>query len=211
MGPPSPDRPLLLPGESHLTAPEARGFSGIDTWVFDLDNTLYPRDCNLFAQIDVKMKAFIGQLLDVDVEEAHRIQKQYFRSHGTTLRGLMDNHGLAPEEFLDYVHDIDVSPVPPNPALDDVLHRIEGRKVIYRIALAVFKIMEKRLVEGDMQDMFEIIKDFKSQDVDTQALLKVANNFTFAKELMTKYENEFTDEKIKKPDWAEPFKPVTGK
>ena len=102
-----------------------------DVWVFDLDNTLYPRDCNLFAQIDVKMKAFIGQLLDVDVEEAHRIQKQYFRSHGTTLRGLMDNHGLAPEEFLDYVHDIDVTPVPPNPALDDVLHRIEGRKVIF--------------------------------------------------------------------------------
>ena len=102
-----------------------------DVWVFDLDNTLYPRDCNLFAQIDVKMKAFISELLNVDVEEAHRIQKQYFRTHGTTLRGLMENHGLAPEEFLDYVHDIDVSPVPPNPALDDVLHRIDGRKVIF--------------------------------------------------------------------------------
>ena len=102
-----------------------------DVWVFDLDNTLYPRDCNLFAQIDVKMKAFISELLNVDVEEAHRIQKQYFQTHGTTLRGLMENHGLAPEEFLDYVHDIDVSPVPPNPALDDVLHRIDGRKVIF--------------------------------------------------------------------------------
>ena len=93
-----------------------------DVWVFDLDNTLYPRDCDLFAQIDVKMKSFISELLSVDVEEAHRIQKEYFRTHGTTLRGLMDNHGLAPSEFLDYVHDIDVSPVPPNPALDDVLH-----------------------------------------------------------------------------------------
>jgi len=102
-----------------------------DVWVFDLDNTLYPRDCNLFAQIDVKMKSFIGELLDVDIEEAHRIQKEYFRTHGTTLRGLMDNHGLAPTEFLDYVHDIDVSPVPPNPALDDVLHRLPGRKIIY--------------------------------------------------------------------------------
>ena len=102
-----------------------------DVWVFDLDNTLYPRDCNLFAQIDVKMKAFISELLNVDLEEAHRIQKQYFRTNGTTLRGLMENHGLAPEEFLDYVHDIDVSPVPPNPALDDVLHRIDGRKVIF--------------------------------------------------------------------------------
>jgi len=100
-------------------------------WIFDLDNTLYPRDCNLFAQIDVKMKAFIGNLLGVDVQEAHRIQKQYFRTHGTTLRGLMDNHGLAPEEFLDYVHDIDVTPVPPNPALNDVLHQIDGRKLIF--------------------------------------------------------------------------------
>lgn len=102
-----------------------------DVWVFDLDNTLYPRDCNLFAQIDVKMKNFIGAFLDVDAEESHRIQKQYFRSHGTTLRGLMDNHGLEPKEFLDYVHDIDVSPVAPDPALDNVLHRIEGRKVIF--------------------------------------------------------------------------------
>jgi putative hydrolase of the HAD superfamily len=79
----------------------------------------------------VKMKSFIGELLDVDIAEAHRIQKEYFRTHGTTLRGLMDNHGLAPTEFLDYVHDIDVSPVPPNPALDDVLHRLPGRKIIY--------------------------------------------------------------------------------
>jgi len=102
-----------------------------DVWVFDLDNTLYPRDCNLFAQIDVKMKAFISELLNVNVEEAHRIQKQYFRTYGTTLRGLMDNHGLTPEKFLDYVHDIDVSPVPPNPALNNVLHRIDGRKVIF--------------------------------------------------------------------------------
>ena len=65
---------------------------------------------------------------------------------------------------------------------------IEGRKVIYRIALAVFKMMEKRLVEGELADMFEIIKDFKSQNVDTVALLKVANNFTFGKDVMHKYE-----------------------
>ena len=54
-----------------------------DVWVFDLDNTLYPRDCDLFAQIDVKMKSFISELLRFDVGEAHRIQKEYFRTHGT--------------------------------------------------------------------------------------------------------------------------------
>ena len=66
-----------------------------DVWVFDLDNTLYPRDCDLFAQIDVKMKAFVSNLLDIDPADAYRVQKQYFREHGSTLRGLMDNHGLA--------------------------------------------------------------------------------------------------------------------
>jgi 3-hydroxyisobutyrate dehydrogenase-like beta-hydroxyacid dehydrogenase len=70
---------------------------------------------------------------------------------------------------------------------------IEGRKVIYRIALAVFKIMEDKLINGDMQDMFECIKSYKSQGVETEALLKVANNFTFSKELMRKYETEFED------------------
>ena len=102
-----------------------------DCWVFDLDNTLYPRSCDLFSQIDIKMKTFIAELLGVDVEEARRIQKQYFRTHGTTLRGLMDNHGLAPSAFLDYVHDIDVTPVPPNPALDVALGRLPGRKIIF--------------------------------------------------------------------------------
>ena len=102
-----------------------------DVWVFDLDNTLYPRDCDLFAQIDVKMKAFVSNLLGIDPADAYKVQKQYFREHGSTLRGLMDNHGLAPQEFLDFVHDIDVTPVPPNPALDDVLHQLEGRKIVF--------------------------------------------------------------------------------
>jgi len=102
-----------------------------DVWVFDLDNTLYPRDCDLFRQIDVRMKSFIAELLGIDTDAAHRIQKQYFRTHGTTLRGLMDHHGLAPEAFLDYVHDIDVTPVPPNPALDAALGRLPGRKIIF--------------------------------------------------------------------------------
>lgn len=130
-----------------------------EVWVFDLDNTLYPRDCNLFAQIDVKMKTFISELLDVDVEAAHRIQKQYFRSHGTTLRGLMDNHGLAPEEFLDYVHDIDVTPVPPNPALDDVLHRIDGRKVIFTNGSVIHaeNVLGRLGISHHFEDIFDII------------------------------------------------------
>ncbi|MBJ80205.1 MAG: pyrimidine 5'-nucleotidase [Myxococcales bacterium] len=102
-----------------------------DVWIFDLDNTLYPRDCDLFAQIDVKMKAFVADLLGIDAANAYKVQKQYFRDYGSTLRGLMENHGLPPQEFLDFVHDIDVTPVPPNPALDDVLCKLNGRKIVF--------------------------------------------------------------------------------
>ena len=97
-------------------------FTHIDAWVFDLDNTLYPPSCNLFAQIDVKMRAFISELLQVDGDEAYRLQKQYYRDHGTTLSGLMKLHGIAPHDFLSFVHDIDVSVVPPNEALADAPH-----------------------------------------------------------------------------------------
>ena len=102
-----------------------------DVWIFDLDNTLYPRDCDLFAQIDVKMKAFVANLLGIDPADAYKVQKQYFHDYGSTLRGLMENHSLPPQEFLDFVHDIDVTPIPPNPALDNVLHKLNGRKIVF--------------------------------------------------------------------------------
>ncbi len=113
------------------TPAEVDGFDHVRDWVFDLDNTLYPAACNLFGQIDVKIGEFVQDLLQVDQAEARRVQKQYFREHGTTLRGLMDRHGVNPEEFLDYVHEIDVSPVPPSPDLEKALAALRGRKVIF--------------------------------------------------------------------------------
>ena len=103
----------------------------METWVFDLDNTLYPPECNLFDQIDVRMGQFIQSLLDVPADEARRIQKDYFVAYGTTLSGLMDRHGVDPHDFLHHVHDIDVSPVPPNPRLNALLSHLPGRKLIY--------------------------------------------------------------------------------
>ena len=102
-----------------------------ETWIFDLDNTLYPARCDLFAQIDVKMGAFVSTLLNLDLTEARAVQKRYFREHGTTLNGLMQNHGIDPADFLDFVHDIDYSPVPHNPSLADAMDRLHGRKVIF--------------------------------------------------------------------------------
>ncbi|MEQ9143139.1 MAG: pyrimidine 5'-nucleotidase [Parvibaculaceae bacterium] len=106
-------------------------FSHIETWVFDLDNTLYPPECDLFAQVDVRMRDFISDYLQVDPDEARRLQKLYYVEHGTTLSGLMQVHGLKPQAFLDYVHQIDVAHIDPSEALDRALTRLPGRKVIF--------------------------------------------------------------------------------
>lgn len=102
-----------------------------EVWLFDLDNTLYPASCNLFDQIHVRMRDFIVEHLGVDADEAMRIRRKYFLDHGTTLSGLMTNHGTDPDYFLKYVHDIDITPVQPNPALDAALSRLSGRKLIF--------------------------------------------------------------------------------
>ena len=101
------------------------------TWIFDLDNTLYPADCNLFAQIDVKMGEFVSNLLGLSRDEARAVQKKYFRDHGTTLNGLMINHEIDPSKFLDYVHDIDYSPVEHDHRLEDAIDRLPGRKIVF--------------------------------------------------------------------------------
>jgi len=100
-------------------------------WIFDLDNTLYPAACDLFSQIDQRMTAFIARRLGIDPVAARALQKRYYHQHGTTLAGLMANEGVPPDAFLDYVHDIDVTPVPPSPALGAALARLPGRRFVY--------------------------------------------------------------------------------
>lgn len=100
-------------------------------WLLDLDNTLYPSECRLFDQIDERMGLFITRFLNVDLERAKKIQKDYFYEHGTTMNGLMENHGLDPAEFLHYVHDIDVTPVAPNPRLAAALEALPGPCIVY--------------------------------------------------------------------------------
>ncbi|PKQ02286.1 MAG: pyrimidine 5'-nucleotidase, partial [Alphaproteobacteria bacterium HGW-Alphaproteobacteria-12] len=98
--------------------PAAPGdFASVETWIFDLDNTLYPPECDLFAQVDQRMTAFISRYLEVDATEARRIQKDFYIEHGTTLSGLMTVYGLEPAAFLHFVHDIDVSAVLADAAL----------------------------------------------------------------------------------------------
>jgi putative hydrolase of the HAD superfamily len=111
--------------------PGAPRLDHVETWVFDLDNTLYPAACNLFDQIDRKMGEFIARRFACDFDAAKRMQKDFFAKYGTTLRGLMDEHGMDPADYLDYVHELDLDALPPSPALDAALGRLPGRKLIF--------------------------------------------------------------------------------
>jgi len=102
-----------------------------DVWVFDLDNTLYPAECDLFAEIDQRMTDFVARFLHLERTEARAMQKQYYAEHGTTLKGLMSLHGMAPDDFLHHVHEIDLSPLPKLPALADAITSLPGRKYVY--------------------------------------------------------------------------------
>ncbi len=105
--------------------------SHIDAWIFDLDNTLYPAKSDLFALIDARMGDYIQRLHGCDAAEARRLQKGWFRDHGTTLAGLIAEHGTDPHEFLDYVHDIDLSRLTADARLVTAIGRLPGRKLIF--------------------------------------------------------------------------------
>jgi putative hydrolase of the HAD superfamily len=132
--------------------------SQIDCWIFDLDNTLYhPRHC-LFDQIDARMGAYISRLEACDLPTARKIQKQYFHQHGTTLAGLMVHHGVEPDHFLDFVHDIDLSVIDTDTALGVALSALPGRRLIFTNADADYAArVLTRLGIGDLfTDIFDI-------------------------------------------------------
>ncbi len=106
-------------------------FDDTRIWIFDLDNTLYPAACNLFAEVDHRMGAFIQKFLGVPYAYARHLQKAYYRQFGTTLSGMMQVHKMDPAAFLDYVHDIDISRVSENPELRDAIRALPGRKLIF--------------------------------------------------------------------------------
>jgi putative hydrolase of the HAD superfamily len=108
-----------------------RTFERTEVWVFDLDNTLYPADCRLFAQVDQKMGEFIARFLGVPFDYARHLQKSYYRQFGTTLTGLMKVHRMDPKPFLDYVHDLDLSGIAEHPRLAAAIARLPGRKLIF--------------------------------------------------------------------------------
>jgi putative hydrolase of the HAD superfamily len=109
----------------------APDLSRIDTWIFDLDNTLYPPSCDLFALIDDRMQAFVQRKTGLPPTEARALQKRYYHQHGTTLAGLMANHGVDPREFLDEVHDISLDRLSADLELKAALQRLPGRRLVF--------------------------------------------------------------------------------
>jgi putative hydrolase of the HAD superfamily len=140
-------------------------FTEIDTWVFDLDNTLYPRHCDLFSQIDVLMTGYVSDLTGLDRVEARKLQKDLYRDYGTTLRGLMETHGIDPHGFLDVVHNIDYTPLPKNPELGVMLTNLPGRKLIYTngsVAHATNTLSAMDIDPNLFDGMFDIVaSDFE--------------------------------------------------
>jgi putative hydrolase of the HAD superfamily len=136
-----------------------RSFSHIDTWVFDLDNTLYPHHVNLWQQVDQRIGEFVGAFLGVSTAEARRIQKDYYLRYGTTMRGMMTEHGVHADDYLAYVHQIDHSPLQPNPAMGAAIAKLRGRKLILTNGSTdhAGKVLERLGLAAQFEAVFDII------------------------------------------------------
>jgi pyrimidine 5''-nucleotidase len=140
----------------------------LNAWVFDLDNTLYPSTIGLFRQMDERMRAYIADFLGIDEAAAFALQKEYFRAYGTSLRGLMTHHQLDPAPFLDHVHQIDLSILVADDALNEALAHLPGRKFIYTNASVrhAERVLDRLGIAHHFDDIFDIVAaDYRPKPV----------------------------------------------
>jgi putative hydrolase of the HAD superfamily len=133
----------------------ARHFSHVTQWVFDLDNTLYSPEVRLFDQIEVRMTAWVMDVLKVARDEADAIRRDYWQRYGTTLAGLMTEHGVDPEPYLVEVHDISFDALTPDPLLAEGIARLPGRKIVYTNGSAPYA--EKVLAARGLTGLFDAV------------------------------------------------------
>ncbi|WP_155263370.1 pyrimidine 5'-nucleotidase [Sphingomonas segetis] len=133
-------------------------FAHVREWIFDLDNCLYPASSALFELIDERMGAYIQRLLGCGPDEARRVQKAHFHEHGTTLAGLMKDHGVDPNDFLADVHDIALDRVQCDPRLARLLPRLPGRRFVFTNGDAVYarRVLDAIGVAQHFDDLHDI-------------------------------------------------------
>jgi len=161
--------------------PAPRGFGEIETWVFDLDNTLYPHHLNLWQQVDDRIRSYVADFLKVSKDEAFRVQKDYYKRYGTTMRGMMAEHGMKPDDYLDYVHQIDHSPLTPNPALGAALERLPGRKLI--LTNGTRKHADTVMKRLAVHEHFEAVFDIVAADLEPKPSARTYERFLEATSL----------------------------
>src|SRR5208282_4290754 len=153
--------PLIAPAEFRLPSDEAlrARFRHVTTWVFDLDNTLYPPDSGIWPRIDERITLFLIELFGIDGLSARALHKHYYSRHGTTLRGLVEEHFDQTERFLEFVHDIDRSSLEPDPMLAREVGRLPGRKLIFTNGSRNHAILTARQLglDGLFEDAFDIM------------------------------------------------------
>jgi len=149
----------------------------IKTWIFDLDNTLYPPEENIFSQIDQKMTSFIADNLEISNEEAFNIQKQNFIDHGTTLAGFMNsgNDKIDPDKFLEYVHDINLNSLQEDNDLRKILLLLPGKKYIFTNGTK--KHAENVLKKLNLENIFQSIFGIKEANYVPKPNLETYNLF----------------------------------
>jgi len=140
----------------------AEADNAFDHWIFDLDNTLYPAECAIFDQMSVNMRAFIQSHLGASEEEARALQKHYFHNHGSTLRGLMVEHDVPPQDFLKVAHNVDLAGIAPDPRLREAISALPGRCLIFTSATVAHA--ENILSHLGIADLFEDIFDIHAAE-----------------------------------------------
>ncbi len=148
--------------QAHFTAPDARDFAHVETWIFDLDNTLYSHEAQIWPQVDARITAFVADLFGIDGISARALQKYFYHQHGTTLKALMDVYGVDPYAFLDFAHDIDHSAIDLNPALGKAIEALPGRRLI--LTNGSRKHAENVAAKIGILDHFEDVFDIVAAD-----------------------------------------------
>lgn len=133
--------------------------NSFQNWIFDLDNTMYDINLGLFKKISNRITDFIMSKYSLDIDQAKKIQKEYYLKYGLTLRGLIVEKKLEPEEFLDYVHDVEHPELEKNDQLISKIRILEGKKIIFTNATS--KHAKKILKILELEDDFDQIIDIK--------------------------------------------------